>query len=401
MTPETAAVHKMHEELIERPRVLIKGAGDLATGVALRLHRAGFLVVMTELEEPTVVRRTVSFAQAVYERTATVEGTTARCVDLEHWQVPPDEGCVAVIAAPDETELLGAVKPMVLVDAIIAKRNLGTRKDQAPVVIAVGPGFVAGDDCHAVIESQRGHDLGRVLLRGSAAPNTGIPGDIIGCTWQRVVRSPTTGVFRSVANIGDAVRAGDVVGRVGQEPVHVLINGTLRGLLHSGLEVTEGFKLGDVDPRGDPSRCFTVSDKARAVAGGVLEAACSLLGGVRIKRNPKVRAARDFLATDHSALRLRTGDSVTTGNRDGQWEEHVWVSVGPGRAAWVPEKFIEKRGEEVGVMLRDYDSSELTVVRGDELEVVDEAGGWWLCRTPAGVSGWVPRDVFERYEAER
>jgi xanthine dehydrogenase accessory factor len=269
--------------LESQPRAVVKGAGDIASGVALCLHRAGFAVAMTEIARPTAVRRTVSFAQAVYEGAASVEGTEAVAVGPSGIEDAMVSGAIAVIVAEDADEVLGRVRPVLLVDAIIAKRNLGTHIGDAPAVIALGPGFVAGRDAHAVIETRRGHDLGRVLLEGSARENTGVPGDIGGYTWERVVRSPADGVFRTAADIGAVIKAGDVVGYVGEEPVRVALDGVLRGLLHTGLFVTEGFKLGDVDPRGDPSRCLTVSDKARAIGGSVLGAACALLGGVRFK----------------------------------------------------------------------------------------------------------------------
>jgi xanthine dehydrogenase accessory factor len=283
MNPEERP-HSMSERgSTSRPRAVIKGAGDLATGVALCLHRAGFAIAMTEIAQPTVVRRTVAFAQAVYEGKASVEGARAARVGAPGIEGALAQGTIAVIVAEDAAEVLGVVRPALLVDAIIAKRNLGTSMGDAPVVIGVGPGFVAGRDTHAVVETRRGHDLGRTLFEGSAHENTGIPGDIGGYTWQRVVRSPATGTFRTAAEIGDLVVAGDILGYVGDQPVRAAIDGVLRGLLHAGLPVTEGFKLGDVDPRADPSRCYTVSDKARAVGGGVLTAACTLLGGVRFE----------------------------------------------------------------------------------------------------------------------
>jgi xanthine dehydrogenase accessory factor len=268
-----------------RPRALIKGAGDLATGVALRLHRAGFHVVMTELSRPTAVRRAVAFAEAVYEGATSVEGIEARMVGPAGIDEILARGAVPVVVTHDATHVRTSFRPSLVVDAIVAKCNLGTRMTDAPAVVALGPGFVAGRDVHAVIETRRGHDLGRVLLEGSATENTGVPGDIGGFTWQRVVRSPAAGVFRSSAAIGDSVAAGSVLGYVDDIPVKAPLEGVLRGLLHSGLDVTPSFKLGDVDPRGDPSRCFSVSDKARAIGGGVLEAACILLGGVRFEAN--------------------------------------------------------------------------------------------------------------------
>ncbi len=264
-----------------RPSAVIKGAGDLATGVALSLHRAGFAVTMTEVARPTAVRRTVAFAQAVYDGSTTVAGVHAERASLTDIGEVLARGSIPVIVAQDAAEVVKGVNPALLVDAILAKRNLGTRIGDAPAVVALGPGFVVGRDAHAVIETARGHDLGRVLLEGSAQANTGVPGEVGGFTWQRVVRSPASGTFRATASVGDIVATGDIVGYVDEEPVHVALDGVLRGLLYSGLDVTTGFKLGDVDPRGDQSRCFTVSDKARTVGGAVLEAACALLGGVR------------------------------------------------------------------------------------------------------------------------
>ena len=198
-----------------RPRAVVKGAGDLATGVALCLHRAGFAVAMTEISRPSVVRRTVAFAQAVYDGSATVEGTRAVRVDPAGVEGALAQDLIAVVVAEDPAPVLAVVRPALLVDAIIAKRNLGTSIGDAPAVVALGPGFMAGHDAHVVIETRRGHDLGRILFEGSAQANTGVPGDIGGYTWQRVVRSPCAGAFRTVAEIGDLVTAGDVLGYVG------------------------------------------------------------------------------------------------------------------------------------------------------------------------------------------
>jgi len=263
-----------------RPAVVIKGAGDLATGVAVRLHRAGFAVVMTETAQPTAVRRAVAFAEAVYAGTVRVEGITSTRARLTEIDGLLARGRVPTVVAPDAREVLDGVRPALLVDAIMAKRNTGTRIDDAPAVVALGPGFVAGRDAHAVVETNRGHDLGRVLLEGRTEANTGVPGEIGGHSWRRVVRSPAAGVFRCVARIGDLVEAGALIGYVDDEPVPAPLAGVVRGLLHDGVPVTPTFKLGDIDPRGERARCFTVSDKARAIGGGVLEAACLLLGGV-------------------------------------------------------------------------------------------------------------------------
>jgi xanthine dehydrogenase accessory factor len=264
-----------------RPRALIKGAGDLATGVALRLSRSGFAVVMTEIARPTVVRRAVAFAEAVYDGRTVVEGVEGVKVDDPgRIEAVMRQGAIAVVVDP-EGAVLHEVRPSLLVDAIMAKRNLGTSIADAPAVIALGPGFLAGRDAHAVIETNRGHTLGRVITHGEALPDTGVPGEVGGHTEERLLRAPAAGVFQSSLHIGDRVVAGQIVGHVGDVPVCSRLGGVLRGLLHPGLEVTPGFKLGDVDPRAAREHCFTASDKALAVAGGVLEAACALLGGVR------------------------------------------------------------------------------------------------------------------------
>lgn len=252
-------------------RVWIKGAGDLATGIACRLHRSGFQVMMTEIKVPTTVRRTVAFSPAVYEGEAVVEGIRAvRCETLEAADEAVNKGLVAVLV--DETgETAGGWNADAVVDAIIAKRNTGTSLTDAPVVIGVGPGFTAGVDCHCVVETKRGHNLGRCLYEGSAAPNTGVPGIIGGYGKERVVRAPEAGIFRGVREIGDRVEAGETVGWVGDAPVKTEIAGILRGILQDGVPVHAGMKAGDVDPRDVRDHCNSVSDKALAVAGGVLE----------------------------------------------------------------------------------------------------------------------------------
>lgn len=252
--------------------VYMRGAGDLASGIALRLHRAGMDVVMADIAEPTCIRRTVAFSEAIRCGEARVEGVRARRA------ATPDEarrivaaGDIAVMVDPAAGHV-GALAPDAVVDAILAKRNLGTTMDMAPVVIGVGPGFTAGVDCHAAVETKRGHYLGRALYEGSPAANTGIPGIIAGVGADRVLRAPADGPFECVRAIGDTVRVGDVVGRVAGVPMPATIDGVLRGLLAPGVPATRGMKAGDIDPRGDASFCSTVSDKASAVGGGVLEA---------------------------------------------------------------------------------------------------------------------------------
>ena len=251
--------------------VLIKGAGDLATGTAVRLYRAGIKVVMTEVARPTAVRRTVAFSQCMYDGAAQVEGISARrAEDAGAARRALERGEVPVLCDP-EAAILMELPFDGVVDAILAKRNLGTAITDAPVVLALGPGFTAGVDCHGVVETMRGHDLGRLLTRGSAAPNTGVPGDVGGYTTQRIIRAGRDGIFRTVAHIGDTVSEGDVVATVDGEPVYALMPGTVRGMLPDGLRVKRGMKSGDIDPRCEYDHCFTISDKARAIGGGVLE----------------------------------------------------------------------------------------------------------------------------------
>ena len=262
--------------------VLIRGAGDLASGIALRLFRSGISVVMTDLPYPTAIRRTVAFSEAVVHGETEVEGVVARRAETASEALQMlQTGIIPVLADPDcrcRTEL----RPDVVVDAILAKRNLGTTMADAPIVIGVGPGFTAGVDCHAVVETMRGHTLGRVIYEGSALPNTNIPGLIGGFAGERVLRAPADGIFRAAAAIGDVVTVGDTVGYVADLPMKCTISGVLRGLIADGTRVHKGMKSGDVDPRGEVSYCKTASDKALAIGGGVLEALLHLsnvLGG--------------------------------------------------------------------------------------------------------------------------
>ncbi len=252
--------------------VIIRGAGDIASGIALRLYNSGLRLVMTEIERPTTIRRTVAFSEAVMNGSQTVEGVLAKRADsFEEAVSLMDQGIIPVLVDP-ECLCRSQLSPDVLVDAILAKRNLGTQITDAPVVIGVGPGFTAGEDCHAVVETMRGHTLGRVYYKGSALPNTNIPGLIGGFSGERVIRAPRDGEFKSVHKIGDMVGESETVGYVDGEPVKTTISGVLRGLLADGIRVTKGMKSGDVDPRGKKEYCDFVSDKALSVAGGVLEA---------------------------------------------------------------------------------------------------------------------------------
>ena len=258
--------------------VVIRGAGDIATGIALRLHRAGLEVVMTDLRRPTAIRRTVAFSQAIPLGETTVEDVTAKRAESPAQALELlGQGVVPVLADP-EGACIPVLRPGAVVDAILAKENLGTKIGDAPVVVGVGPGFTAGVDCHAVVETMRGHYLGRVIYEGAALPNTNIPGLIGGYAGERVLRAPADGVFQGARQIGDLVHAGDTAGYVSGVPMVCTIDGVLRGLLADGVEVTKGLKSGDVDPRCAPEHCLCASDKALAVGGGVLEAVLGLSG---------------------------------------------------------------------------------------------------------------------------
>ncbi len=254
-----------------RTLVLIKGAGDLASGVAARLHRCGFPVVMTELPQPLMVRRAVCFGEAVYRGEATVEGIVARRVPhATAAQAVLAERVIPVLVDP-ESRCRDELAASVLVDGVMAKRNTGTAITDAPLVIGLGPGFTAGMDCHAVVETHRGHWLGRVYWQGGTLADTGAPVEIGGQSSGRVLRAPADGTVETRAEIGDTVAPGQVLALVGERELRAEIGGVLRGLICSGLSVTAGLKIGDIDPRAEQSHCFTISDKSLAVGGGVLE----------------------------------------------------------------------------------------------------------------------------------
>ena len=302
----------------KKPLVIVRGAGDISTGTIHRLFRAGFELLVLESERPSAIRRKVAFSEAVYDGRATVEGALAvRIGSAEEAARCRADGHIPLIVDP-EGDSIALLKPDVVVDAILAKRNLGTRMDMAPLTIGLGPGFEAGRDVHFVIETMRGHDLGRIISKGSAAPNTGIPGTVGGYGRERVIRAPGAGIFRDGKDIGSFVRAGEVIGRIevpgsatgavgttgaevpgsgmgavgttgaevpgsGMETVEVrtVLTGVLRGIIRDGYPVTEGFKLADVDPRREEQKnCFTISDKARCIAGSVLELVCAYRCGI-------------------------------------------------------------------------------------------------------------------------
>ena len=274
--------------------IVVRGAGDLATGTIHRLKKAGFRLLVLEAEHPAAIRRQVALSEAVYAGSARVEDVEAVRMDVdlaekknrkelleqEMERIWKKDG-VPVLVDPAGLSI-AALRPAVVVDAILAKKNLGTTKEMAPLVIALGPGFTAGEDVDVVIETKRGHNLGRVIRSGSAVPNTGIPGIIGGYGKERVMHAQAEGILRNVASIGDIVEARAVIAEIetenGTVPVEASLSGLLRGLIRDGYPVTKGFKIADIDPRQEKlQNCFTISDKARCIAGSVLEVICGEL----------------------------------------------------------------------------------------------------------------------------
>lgn len=334
------SVNQSNNQIIKNNLLIIcRGAGDLATGIIHRLHRAGHRVIALETDYPAAIRRQVSFCEAVYDGSAAVEGVTARLVPAlnnteiateadaetdaeigteiytetysglndmpaahtasEKWdrsviEAVLEAGEVPLLIDP-KGESIALLKPDVVIDAIIAKRNLGTTIDMAPLVIGVGPGFTAGNDVHLVIESMRGHNLARIITNGMAQPNTGVPGNIAGFTSERVIHAPAAGYIHDVRKIGDIVQKGDEIARIYPDkgsygnalseyvPVNATITGIIRGLIREGYYFKEGFKIADIDPReSELTNCFTISDKARSIAGSVLEAVSAFEHGVKL-----------------------------------------------------------------------------------------------------------------------
>ena len=318
------SMNQSNNQIIKKNLLIIcRGAGDLATGIIHRLHRAGHRVIALETDYPAAIRRQVSFCEAVYDGSAVVEGVTARLVpaladaetDTETYSGGNDTPAAHIVSEKWDSSAIEAVleagevpllidpkgesiallKPDVVVDAIIAKKNLGTTIDMAPLVIGVGPGFTAGQDVHLVIESMRGHNLARIITDGMAQPNTGVPGNIAGFTSERVIHAPAAGYIHDVRKIGDIVQKGDEIARIYPDkesydnalseyvPVNATITGIIRGLIREGYYFRKGFKIADIDPReGELSNCFTISDKARSIAGSVLEAVSAFEHGVKI-----------------------------------------------------------------------------------------------------------------------
>ena len=318
------SMNQSNNQIIKKNLLIIcRGAGDLATGIIHRLHRAGHRVIALETDYPAAIRRQVSFCEAVYDGSAVVEGVTARLVpaladaetDTETYSGENDTPAAHIVSEKWDSSAIEAVleagevpllidpkgesiellKPDVVVDAIIAKKNLGTTINMAPLVIGVGPGFTAGHDVHLVIESMRGHNLARIITDGMAQPNTGVPGNIAGFTSERVIHAPAAGYIHDVRKIGDIVQKGDEIARIYPDkesydnalseyvPVNATITGIIRGLIREGYYFRKGFKIADIDPReSEITNCFTISDKARSIAGSVLEAVSAFEHGVKI-----------------------------------------------------------------------------------------------------------------------
>lgn len=274
--------------------IICRGGGDLATGIVHRLFRAGFPVLVLETDSPAAIRRQVSFSEAVYDGTATVEGVTAERIasaDRASANHVLEEGRVPLLVDPEGSSI-PLLKPDIVVDAIIAKKNLGTAKEMAPLVIGVGPGFTAGEDVDLVVESMRGHNLARIFTTGSALPNTGIPGNIGGFTKERVLHAEAAGYMKNIRQIGDIVEKGEEIARIYEKmtedgtfsgsyvSVEASISGIIRGLIREGYHFQKGFKIADIDPReSELANCFTISDKARSIGGSVLEAVCGYVNG--------------------------------------------------------------------------------------------------------------------------
>ena len=274
--------------------IICRGGGDLATGIVHRLFRAGFPVLVLETDSPAAIRRQVSFSEAVYDGTATVEGVTAeRIASADRAAVDHvlEAGRVPLLVDPEGSSI-PLLKPDIVVDAIIAKKNLGTAKEMAPLVIGVGPGFTAGEDVDLVVESMRGHNLARIFTTGSALPNTGIPGNIGGFTKERVLHAEAAGYMKNIRKIGDIVEKGEEIARIYEKmtedgtfsgsyvSVEASISGIIRGLIREGYHFQKGFKIADIDPReSELANCFTISDKARSIGGSVLEAVCGYVNG--------------------------------------------------------------------------------------------------------------------------
>ena len=262
-------------------RIIVRGAGDIATGSIARLFRAGFRPIVLDIAKPSAIRRTVAFCDAVYEGSVSIEGITARLAESLDEAIEIADNDEVPVLIDEEGRAIAEYKPDALVDAILAKKNLGTSRDMASLTIALGPGFEAGVDCDYVIETMRGHNLGRIIEQGSAMANTGTPGVIAGYGKERVIHAPAAGIIEDINKIGDVVQQGEIIAYINDKagemiPVPASISGLLRGIIRDGYEVCKGLKIADIDPRlEEHDNCFTISDKARAIGGSVLELVCA------------------------------------------------------------------------------------------------------------------------------
>lgn len=257
--------------------VIIRGGGDIATGIGHRLFKSGFKVIILDIEKPLAIRRKVSFCQAMYSGEIVVEGVKGiLSKDIDEVYENLEKGFIPVYI-DEKAEIIKEIKPLVVVDSILAKKNLGTNRDMASITIGVGPGFESGKDVDLVVETSRGHFLGRVIYEGASIKNTGIPGSIMGYTEERVIRAMGNGIIENYFKIGEKIKKGEIVCKTGDVEVEAKITGVIRGLLKDGLHVKEGLKIGDIDPRGIVEYSSTISEKARAVGGGVLEAIMYLM----------------------------------------------------------------------------------------------------------------------------
>ena len=253
--------------------VVVRGGGDIATGTIYKLARCGFHVLVLEIAHPSAIRRNVAYSEAVYDGHKEVEGIECVLIhSLDELESVFKENKIAMMVDPEGSSI-DILKPEIVIDAILAKKNMGTSSNMAPITIGLGPGFCAGKDVHVVVETMRGHNLGRLIYQGHALPNTGVPGNIKGYSKERVIHSPCAGVCHNVKKITDIVEKGEIIAYIDKTPVYASMSGLLRGLIQNGYNVTSGFKMADIDPRVDEyQNCFTISDKARCIGGGVLEA---------------------------------------------------------------------------------------------------------------------------------
>ena len=276
---------KMKAAAFTDKMILVRGGGDLATGVIHKLHQSGYQVLILECDRPSAIRRHVAFCEAVYDGTAEVEGVVCRRITENDIRLQFADIFSMGICQKGDLSLypaFPALGPEAVIDAILAKKNLGTSRDMAPLTVGLGPGFTAGEDVDYVIETMRGHSLGRIIKKGSALPNTGVPGLIAGIGKERVIHSPAAGNMKNICQIADLVEKDQVIAMVGDTPVKATISGVIRGLIRDGYPVFEGMKIADIDPRAEQKKnCFTISDKARCIAGGVLEVllSCGVLPG--------------------------------------------------------------------------------------------------------------------------